>query len=154
MSKAEKPISTPASGLNRRGLLRGAGGIAAALALPATTAMAGAPFSPEFLEYRRCVQAHIDACDVPEPMVVDSPEKEAWYAFTGAACEARYEARLVIQNRSVRSRQDLVELAHVVRQELWQQEPDGSWHAHSINHELDDALMRAVFVVIDGGAHA
>lgn len=84
---------------------------------------------------------------------VGSPDLAAWDAATTAACEARHAARMPVQNRPVRSRQDFVELAIVVQQELWQQEPDGVWHAHSVNPELEDAMMRAVFAVIDGGAN-
>ena len=50
---------------NRRALLTGAGGLAAiGIAAGAAALPAGQPFSPEFVEYLRCVHAHIDACDV------------------------------------------------------------------------------------------
>ena len=55
-----------------------------------------APLSAEFLEYRRCVQAHIDACDVLEPDF-GTPELEAWDAATKAAGEARHQAARVIR---------------------------------------------------------
>lgn len=155
MSKADQPVSTAASASkSRRAVILSAGGIAAAGAFATVVQplpVMPAPFSAEFLEYRRCVQAHIEACDVEEPDF-GTPELDAWDAATSAACEARHKARLVIQNRPIRSRQDFAELAQVVREELWQQEPDGTWHAHSINHELEDALMRAVFALVDGGA--
>ena len=138
---------------NRRALLTGVGGLAAiGIAGGTPTLPPGQPFSPEFIEYLRCVQAHMDACDVPEPGF-GTPELEAWDAATSAACEARSRASIVIRDRPVRLRQDFVELAIVVQQELWHQEPDGVWHAHSMNEELEDAMMRAVFGVVDGGAY-
>lgn len=110
------------------------------------------PFSAEFVEYRRCLQLHIDACDAPEPDF-GTPELDAWDAATTAATHTRQQACLVIRDRPVHSRQDFAELALVVRQELWQIEPDGSWHAHSRNDELEDSLMRAVFTMIEGGIY-
>jgi hypothetical protein len=143
------------SEVNRRALLAGVGGVAAAGAL-ATAAQAlpnlPTPFSPEFIEYRRCLQLHIDACDVPEPDF-GTPELEVWDAATTAACEARHQASRVIRDRPVCSRQDFAELALVVQQELWQLEPDGLWQAHSRNDELEDALMRAVFAVAEGAVN-
>lgn len=153
MSKTDS--LAPAS-KSRRAVIIGAGGIAAAGAL-ATAAQAlqslPTPFSPEFLEYRRRLAWHIYVCDeLPEPEF-GTPEAEARDAVCAEACEARHQARLVIQNRPVRSRQDFVELAHVVRYELWQQGTAGVWHAHSRCEDLEDVFMRAVFVMIDGGAH-
>jgi hypothetical protein len=54
MSKVDSLLSTPATGLNRRGLLAGAGGIAAVGALAAVPALAAdnaAEHSPEFLKW-------------------------------------------------------------------------------------------------------
>ena len=138
---------------NRRALLVGAGGlIAVGVAGVAVAALpAGQSYSPELLEYLRCRQAHIDSCE-GEPEL-HTPEYATWEARQTAACEARGRASDVIRDRPVRLRRDFIELAIVVREEIWQQEPDGTWHSHSINYELDDALMRAAFGVIDGGAY-
>src|SRR4051794_1461866 len=108
---------------NRRALLASAGGLVAvgivggaAVALPA-----GQSFSPKFVEYLRCRQAHIASCEgEPEFKGVDYP---AWDNANTAACEARHAASIVIRDRPVRARQDLLELALVVRAELYQQEP-------------------------------
>jgi hypothetical protein len=108
--------------------------------------------SPEFRNYLAAVQAHYDACDAPEPDFA-ARELLAWEAATDDASHARAEARLAIQTRPVCSWQDFVELAIVVRQELWQHEPDGTWIAHSMGGELEEAFMRAVFLVIEGGAN-
>lgn len=158
MSKAEGTLSARAGGLNRqsrRAVLLGASGIAAVgalAALPSPAMSAGLQFSAEFLEYRRCVQRHINACDVEEPDF-GTPELEAWDAVCAEAIKARHQARLVIQNRPIRSRQDFVELALVVREELWQQGPDGSWDKHSLCDELEEALQVATWWLIDGGVH-
>ena len=55
-----------------------------------------------------------------------------------------------ILDRPPRSWQDVVELAHVVRMELWE---DNLSHAHSEHGELEPTLMKAIFAVAEGGAH-
>jgi hypothetical protein len=155
MSKAESSPSTAApASKSRRAVILGAGGIVAVGALSAAVRVPAAakPFSPEFRSYLRALQAHLDACNVPEPDF-GTPKNEAWDAATGEACEARHAAKRLIQNRPVRSQRDFVELALVVRDELWQQEPDGTWLQHSENNELEQAFMRGVSVVIKGGVH-
>ena len=92
-----------------------------------------------------------DACDAAPVPDHGTPEAEAWDANATAACEARCEAKLRVQNRPITSRQDFLELALVVRGEPYDQFPDGSWHVHSMNEELEDAMHRAVFTVIEGG---
>ena len=138
---------------NRRALLVGAGGlVAVGVAGGAVAALpSGQSYSPELVEYLRCWQAHVDSCE-GEPEL-RTPEYATWEASQTAACEARGRASDVIRDRPVRSRQDFIELGIVVRQEFWHQEPDGTWHSHSMHYELDDALMRAAFGVIDGGAY-
>jgi hypothetical protein len=156
MSKADpSPTTTAPASKSRRDVILSAAAIAtagalstAALALPS---MRG-EFSPEFLHYRRMRQAHIDACDLPEPDF-GTPENEAWDAATSEACEARHAAAMVVSNRPIHCRQDFVELVLVVRDELWQRGEDGKWEAHSMNDELEDALMRGCFLVIAGDAH-
>ena len=143
------------SKVNRRALLASVGGVAAAGVLASSTQALPdlpTPFSTAFLEYRRCVQLHIDACAVHEPDF-GTPELDVWDAATTAAGNARHQASHVIRDRPVRSRQDFAELGLVVQQELWQIEPDGSWRAHSRNDELEDAFMRAVFSMIAGVAN-
>ena len=149
------PREAPMTEFSRRVLLTGAGGITAATALgTAAQALPSTPvaFSATFLEYRRCRQAHLDACDVPEPDF-GTAEADAWDANTTSAVEARHQTSIVIRDRPIRSQQDFAELALVVRDELYCTEPDGMWHAHSTNDELSDALMRAVLTMIDGGAN-
>jgi hypothetical protein len=97
-------------------------------------------------------QAHLDACDVPEPDF-GTPENEAWDAATGEACEARHAAAMIVSNRPIHCRQDLVELVLVVRDELRQQSEGGKWEAHSMNDDLEDALMRGCFLVVERGAN-
>jgi hypothetical protein len=109
-------------------------------------------FSPELLHYRKMRQAHVDACDVPEPDL-GTPEHEAWDAATGEACEARHAAAMTVSNRPIHRRQDFIELVLVVRDEHWQRREDGKWEAHSVSDDLENALMRATFVVIEGGVH-
>lgn len=146
MSKADSLRPTPASGVNRRGLLRAAGGIAAVgalLALPTATAAAG--FSPEFLEYRRRHAAWM-ACFV-EPY----EEDDAWKDLSDERDAARWNAIHAILERMPRCWQDVVELAHVVRMELWEDDLSG-WHSE--HGDLEPALMKAIFAVAEGGLHA
>lgn len=148
MLNSTVPLSTS---LSRRGVIAAGAAALAGAALPMPAA--AAPFSPEFLEYRRCLQAHIDASDgTPEPPF-GTPEYFANQALSDAACERRYEACLVIQNRPVRSWQDFRELALVVRYQLWDQMPDGTWDRHSGNDELEEALQAATWQLIEGGVH-
>jgi hypothetical protein len=62
-------------------------------------------------------------------------------------------ACLVIQNRPVRTWRDFIELAEVVRAELWEQMPDGTFVHQSSSEELESALQAAVWKLIDGGLH-
>jgi hypothetical protein len=94
MSKAGYVPST--SSVDRRSILAGAGGIAAAGALPAATlalpAFAGAPTfnpSPELLEYRRC-KAAWNAC-FPESSYEEDDAWEARVAETSGAVEEAIE---------------------------------------------------------------
>ena len=155
MSKTDSPHSTPVSGLNRRGLLAGAGGLAAAgavAALPARALPAGAQFSPEFLEYRRLWQRYCDLCDLPEP-AFGSAEAHALEETIDEAGDAANVAWSVIARRPVRSWEHLVELAHVVRDQLWHLK-NGEWEQHSINEALEEALQRGIFSLAEGGANA
>jgi hypothetical protein len=97
-------------------------------------------------------QAHIDACDVTEPPF-RTPDHDPWDVATSEAGEARCAAAAVIQDRPIRCRRDFVELTLVVQHELWQQEPDGTWQAHSMGEDLEDALMRACFVAVEGSVN-
>ena len=110
------------------------------------------PYSQEFLAYRHCVQMHFDTYSISEPFPGD-PGYDAWLRLTDAASDVREQARRVILNRSVRTRRDFAELVLMVRQELWQMDSDGQWRAHSVNEELEDALMRGALVIVEGGAH-
>jgi hypothetical protein len=110
------------------------------------------PLSPELLDYLAAVRAHYDAHDAPEPRF-GSTQLPAWEAAVSDAIDARNDAKLVIQSRPIRSWRDFVELVLVVRQELWQREADGRWEAHSQGDDLQDALARACFLVIEGGVH-
>ena len=140
------------SEVNRRALLARVGGVAAiGIAGGAVALAAGQSFSPEFVEYLRCVQAHIDHCDA-EP-AFGSAGYPAWDAASTNACEARHAARMPIQNRPLRCWQHFVELALVVHHELWDQFADGTWDKHSINDELEIALQTATFWLIEGGAN-
>ena len=146
MSKADSLRSAPASGVNRRGLLRGVGGIAAAgalLALPTATAAAG--FSPEFLEYQRRHAAWLAIYAEPYE------EDDKWHALETKLSNAMWKAINVILKRTPRSWQDVVELAHVVRMELWEDDLSG-WHSE--HGDLEPALMKAIFAVAEGGLHA
>ncbi len=141
--------------VDRRSLLVAAGGIAAAGALGSVGTLASEGPSPEFRGYLRCVKAHIDISEFePQETPFESAEYKAWEAQQGAACEARYQTRFVIQNRPVRSERDFRELVRVVQEELWQRRSDGSWEQHSLNDELEEALAMALFQRIEGGAHA
>jgi hypothetical protein len=53
----------------------------------------------------------------------------------------------------VRTWRDFIELAEVVRAELWEQMPDGTFVHQSSSEELESALQAAVWKLIDGGLH-
>jgi hypothetical protein len=149
MSKADSSPSTavPAS-KSRRAVILGAGGIVAAGAvtgLPAFAAAAGAQFSPEFLHYQTCNAAWL-ACFV-EPY----EEDEAWEALSNERDDTRWEAINVLLGRTPRSWQDVVELAHLNRMELWEDDLSGT---HSAHGDIEPALMKAIFAVAKGGANA
>ena len=148
MSKADFSPSTAApASKSRRAVILGAGGLAAAGALaglPSIAAAAGSQFSPEFLHYRNC-HASWMACFV-EPY----EEDDAWEALSNERGEARWEAINVILERTPRSWQDVVELAHLNRMELWEDDLSGT---HSQHGDLEPALMKAIFAVAEGGAH-
>ena len=125
--------------LNRRALLVGAGGLVAvgvagsgAITLPARQS-----YSPEFVEYHRRMMDHVLFCDGPDAIdpPFGSPEAVARDAQVERLCELRSEARMPIQNRPVRSRQDR-ELLLLVRYGLFQLDSDGVWRAHSYSEEL------------------
>ena len=143
----------PMSEINRRAALASAGGmLAVGVAGAAATALpVGQSFSSEFTEYLRCVQAHIDACE-GEP-TFGAPEYQAWDDTSTAACHVRGRACDAIRDRPVRCWQHFVELALVVRHELWDQFGDGSWDKHSLNDELEEALQTATWWLIEGGPH-
>jgi hypothetical protein len=148
MAKATTTITPPASGVNRRGLLRCAGGLAAGSALSVLPlAQAAAGSSPEFLEYQRCYAAWLATFDTPY-------EKDPACRARNEDCnEARWETINVLLERAPRSWQDVVELAHVVRMELWDTDDDDNWHPHSEHGELEPALLKAIFAVAEGGAN-
>ena len=67
-----------------------------------------------------------------------------------SASDAHATSVAAIRDRHPRSLQDVVELAHVVRNELWATDDDDSdastavpEEAHSINHQLERALLKA-----------
>jgi hypothetical protein len=131
------------SGLNRRGLLAGAGAAAAAgvVAVPSLPALATPqPFSPEFLEYQRRRLAWL-ACFV-EPYSEDT----AWEAKAAVRSDAMEEAVLTMIRRPCRSWQDVIELAILTRQELWE-ENDGKWECTSDHEEIEPALIEGVLAV-------
>ena len=147
MSKAVQAIPMPTSGVNRRGLLRCAGGIAAASALSALPlAPAAAGFSPEFLEYRGLAIEHERLCAIPDPEFGSAAGLDA---LCDEACHARFAARQAWLDR----KPTLTELAWAERAELWNL-VDGKWEKHSDNDELEEALQLAVFaVLLEGGAN-
>lgn len=139
--------------LDRRSLLAAAGGaVAAAGALGSVPALASEGPSPEFREYLRRLDAHLDICGLEEP-AFGTPEAALHDAACDVAGEARYQAWLPICARQVRTEQDFKELALVVRHELWDQLPDGTWHQHSQNDELEEKLQAALIQRIEGGAN-
>ena len=104
--------------------------------------------SPELRAYFACVEA-LDASPYGD-MVPGDPAYDEAEADNRRLIEARHAARLVIQNRPVRTWWHFVELAEVVRAELWDQLPDGNWSPHSHNEALETALQAAVWKLIDG----
>jgi uncharacterized hydantoinase/oxoprolinase family protein len=104
--------------------------------------------SPELRAYFACVEAHV--ASPHGDLVPSDPSYDEAMAAGDRLIEARRAARLVIQNRPVRTWRDFVELAEVVRAELWDQLPDGSWSSHSHNEELETAMQAAVWKLIDG----
>jgi hypothetical protein len=149
MSKADSSPSTAAPApKSRRAVILGAGGIAAAgalLTLPAVAAGAKTEDpSPEILEYRRCLAAHL-AC-----FIESHDEDEAWEARVAETGDAKEETIEAILARPCRSWQDVVELAEVVRDELWNTEEPDNWYVHSHHGGLEPALMKAIFAVAKG----
>lgn len=137
------------------------GSLAASASLAAGQVAAGASRSAEFIAYREARAAWEQSYDMfPEPKLVAYATKkawlhaqDAWHAKIEPFREASFRTAAVIRDRPVRSWRDFVELAEVVRTELWQQRPDGTWEAVSGNDELEEALQRATWWLIDGGAH-
>jgi hypothetical protein len=80
MSKADSLTLKPAPGIDRRGLIVGAGGVAVAAAPVATPAFASEGPSQEFVQYLRCRQAHIASCEREPEALFEDPEYEKWEA--------------------------------------------------------------------------
>jgi hypothetical protein len=148
MPKANHVTSTPSP--NRRSILAGAGGLAAAGALSAATfalpASAGATTfnpSPELLEYRRR-KAAWNAC-FPER---EYEEDEAWEDRVSETGDAVEEAIGSFLERAdaPRSWDDVTEMAEIVFTELFDIE-DGKLHKHSEHDEIDTMLLRAVLAM-------
>ena len=145
MSKASYVENTPTP--NRRSILAGAGGIAAAgaLSVAALAASAGTPIfnpSPELLEYRRC-KAAWNAC-----FVGDRAEDEAWEAAVAKTSGAVEEAIEIFLERAKapRSWDDVKEIAEVQFTELFDIE-DGELHQHSDHDEIGTMLLRAALAM-------
>jgi len=144
MSKADSSRSMPASGLNRRGLLAAGVAVAAAASVPALAAPE--PFSAEFLTYRRCHAARLALYHG------DYVENAAWCALERQRSNAIWDAIRAVAAQPVRSWQDVVERAHIFRDQLFHLE-DGVYQQDSINDELDCMLMDAIFTMAQGGEH-
>ena len=118
------------------------------LGLPARAAGALQGPSRAFLEYRKCHTEWLTACDGPCG-ALGSPEEAAFDALTGESIDAMWAAIQPIMKRTPQSWQDVIELAQVVYDQLWD---EGG--KHSTNRELEGSLFDAIFAMAEGGAHA
>jgi hypothetical protein len=126
---------------SRRAILAGAGGIAAASALPtAALATASPGASPEFLAYRQHWLRYEE---------LGSRGKADWdEAAWQQACGDAYDALRVLLGRPANCWQHVIELARAARMELRDEEPDGE-----CNPEWPAILLAIEAMAVKGGAN-
>ena len=139
MPKATDTHTTHALGPNRRALMGGA----TALAASATVALANntAEHSPEFVAYRK---RHAEWLAVHEG---DHVEDKAFYALEEMRSEALRSAIHRVIEREPQSRQDVIERALIVYDQLWDEVGK-----HSYREDIEHALLQAIFAMAEGGA--
>ena len=111
-------------------------------------ALAGASQQPsrEFLKYRQRHAEWLALFDGDEPPV-GSPEYAALMDLQGVRGDAMWAAIDPIMTRTARSWDDVIELARVVYDQLYEEVGK-----HSYREDIEYALLKAIFAMAERGA--
>ena len=130
MSKVDSLHSNPASGLDRRGLLRGAGGIVALAAAPAASALGAGSQAGRIAEIRRLHTRHQDLITYEMSIEVgkSDPARAAYETAVAASEAAGAELDLLcerILHEPVQSWQDVAVRAELAKSYAHKEEGGG-----------------------------